>query len=137
MIEKPSQDCEASLVIGKPYEYGAKGPDSFDCMGLVQWWFLNHHGIELGDFPRLENRSRSMFQINDIDSHKSWNQIEKPVEGCVVAMSRSKIFHHVGLWIDGACIHCHEDAGCVVSDSIAGLRNKHFSKIITFKHCEQ
>ena len=24
---------------GKPYEWGAAGPDSFDCSGLVQWSF--------------------------------------------------------------------------------------------------
>lgn len=28
---------EAKRQIGKPYEYGADGPDSFDCSGLTQW----------------------------------------------------------------------------------------------------
>lgn len=29
--------AEAKAQIGKPYEWGADGPDSFDCSGLTQW----------------------------------------------------------------------------------------------------
>jgi cell wall-associated NlpC family hydrolase len=29
--------AEARRQIGKPYEYGASGPDSFDCSGLTSW----------------------------------------------------------------------------------------------------
>lgn len=32
---------EAKRHIGKPYVWGAKGPDSFDCSGLVQYVFKN------------------------------------------------------------------------------------------------
>ena len=31
-------------MVGKPYRYGAKGPDSFDCSGLV-WYSFKHAGI--------------------------------------------------------------------------------------------
>lgn len=34
-------------LIGRPYDLGAGGPDSFDCWGLVRWVFKNVHGIEL------------------------------------------------------------------------------------------
>ncbi|PIJ37087.1 peptidoglycan endopeptidase [Mycobacterium heckeshornense] len=29
----------ARTVIGKPYQWGAAGPDSFDCSGLIFWAF--------------------------------------------------------------------------------------------------
>ena len=29
--------AEARRQLGKPYEYGAVGPDSFDCSGLTMW----------------------------------------------------------------------------------------------------
>lgn len=36
----------AEQEIGKPYSYGAEGPNAFDCSGLVQWVFA-HVGIKL------------------------------------------------------------------------------------------
>ncbi|WP_235000806.1 C40 family peptidase [Marinactinospora thermotolerans] len=37
----------AKSKIGTPYRYGATGPDSFDCSGLVQWAY-QQVGIEIG-----------------------------------------------------------------------------------------
>jgi len=38
--------------VGKPYVWGATGPDSFDCSGLVQWSFA-HAGIRM---PRVSQQ---------------------------------------------------------------------------------
>lgn len=37
-------------LIGKPYEAGASGPESFDCIGLVRYYFRARHSIELPDY---------------------------------------------------------------------------------------
>ena len=37
----------AKQQIGKPYKYGAEGPDSFDCSGLTYYVFKNAAGITL------------------------------------------------------------------------------------------
>ncbi|MBV9293750.1 MAG: C40 family peptidase [Frankiales bacterium] len=42
----------AAHQVGKPYVWGAAGPDSFDCSGLVQWSFA-HAGIYL---PRVSQQ---------------------------------------------------------------------------------
>ena len=34
----------ASSKLGRPYVYGAKGPNSFDCSGFV-YWCLNQAGV--------------------------------------------------------------------------------------------
>lgn len=35
--------------LGKPYLYGGKGPDRFDCSGLDHWAFWYGAGIDIGD----------------------------------------------------------------------------------------
>jgi len=37
--------AEAQLHLGKPYVFGAKGPDKFDCSGFVSW-ALTHSGVK-------------------------------------------------------------------------------------------
>ena len=37
-----------SSRVGFPYRWGASGPDSFDCCGLVEWG-MNQVGVSLGD----------------------------------------------------------------------------------------
>lgn len=48
----------AASLIGRPYVWGAEGPNSFDCSGLVQYVF-GRHGIEL---PR---RAISQSRVGD------------------------------------------------------------------------
>lgn len=36
----------AQSELGKPYSYGAEGPNAFDCSGLIQWVY-SHVGIDL------------------------------------------------------------------------------------------
>ena len=42
----------AASRVGKPYVWGATGPDSFDCSGLVQWSFA-HAGVRM---PRVSQQ---------------------------------------------------------------------------------
>lgn len=46
----------AETAIGKPYVWGAAGPNSFDCSGLMMWAF-GKHGIKL---PRV-SRDQARF----------------------------------------------------------------------------
>ena len=48
----------AASLIGRPYVWGAEGPSSFDCSGLVQYVF-GRHGIDL---PR---RAISQSRVGD------------------------------------------------------------------------
>lgn len=42
----------ANQQLGKPYVFGAEGPNSFDCSGLMQWLY-GHFGVKL---PRLAHQ---------------------------------------------------------------------------------
>jgi cell wall-associated NlpC family hydrolase len=48
--QKPGDSAYAvaQQQLGKPYVYGATGPDSFDCSGLMQYSYLNGPGIQIG-----------------------------------------------------------------------------------------
>ena len=61
----------ARQAIGKPYVYGATGPDGFDCSGLV-WWSLKQAGQETdrltaqGYWQRCQEVSRSELMPGDL-----------------------------------------------------------------------
>nr|WP_245341914.1 C40 family peptidase [Enterococcus rivorum] len=42
--------AEAAKHLGKPYVWGAKGPDSFDCSGFTSYVFRNAAGREIGGY---------------------------------------------------------------------------------------
>jgi cell wall-associated NlpC family hydrolase len=77
--------------VGKPYRYGAAGPNAFDCSGLVYWSF-KQAGIDLPRTSRAQSRvgkpvSRSQLRPGDLVF------FYKPVS-------------HVGIYIgDGKFVH--------------------------------
>lgn len=88
----------AVKYIGLPYANGARGPDVFDCWGLV-WWVQKHEfGRILPEFPVLECAPEIKAQL------KEWSQVETPSDGDVVVMNGGR---HVGIYMDA-------DAGLVL-----------------------
>jgi cell wall-associated NlpC family hydrolase len=77
---------EARRQLGKPYVYGAAGPDSFDCSGLTMWAW-GHAGVSMshsaaaqyGEFPHVSTDS---LQPGDLIFYGS------PI-------------HHVGMYVGG------------------------------------
>lgn len=70
--------------IGKPYSYGAEGPNAFDCSGLIEWVY-SHVGIDL---PRTAAAQQAATTPTD-----------NPRPGDLVFWGRPA--HHVGLYIGG------------------------------------
>ncbi len=81
----------AKKQVGKPYRYGATGPDSFDCSGLVQWTF-----DKAG-----KNLSRTTF--DQIAEGKSVKQSNLQKGDLVFFYSGPS---HVGIYLgDGKMVH--------------------------------
>jgi hypothetical protein len=40
----------AAPLIGAPYKSGAAGPEAFDCVGLVRYYFRERHGLDLPEY---------------------------------------------------------------------------------------
>ena len=85
---------EAKKQIGKPYEWGADGPDSFDCSGLTQWaWKAGGKYLPHSSQAQFSSTSRvPLAQIQPGDLVFYGNPI-----------------HHVGLYIgDGRMIEASQ-----------------------------
>jgi cell wall-associated NlpC family hydrolase len=85
---------EAKRQLGKPYQYGASGPDSFDCSGLTSWsWRAG--GKSLPHSSRAQWSATSRVAIDDL------------MPGDIVFYGNP--IHHVGLFVgNGQMIEASE-----------------------------
>ncbi len=88
--------CEAVRIgeesIGKPYKRGAKGPDAFDCSGLMRYIFK-----EAGA-PHVYGTSKSLA------ANEKWIKIERAEDlqpGDLIFSGDGEKVSHVGLYIGG------------------------------------
>lgn len=86
--------AEAKEQLGKPYEWGAAGPDSFDCSGLTQWsWKAG--GKSLPHSSQAQYSATSRVNLSDI----------QPGD---LTFYGSPI-HHVGIYVgDGKMVEASE-----------------------------
>jgi len=80
----------AQAQLGKPYEYAASGPDTYDCSGLtMRAWqaggisMPHYSGSQAAMFPRVP---LDQLQPGDLITTSSWSA-------------------HIGIWIGGGYIH--------------------------------
>jgi cell wall-associated NlpC family hydrolase len=92
----------AMQYLGKPWESGAQGPDTFNCWGLVRH-------VQRTVF----NRHLPLIMVDDLDpsviidtfqthgEYVHWQQVDVPSEGdCVITKSSPTKPEHVGIWVD-------------------------------------
>ncbi len=68
---------------GRPYVYGAAGPNAFDCSGLVQWVF-RHVGKRL---PRTSGAQAGATR-----------RVSRPRVGDLVFFTSGRSVYHVGIY---------------------------------------
>lgn len=122
-------------VLGKPYRVGARGPDEFDCWGLVVYLYREAYKITLAEIPTpelLPTRTLAETAEEEMDAG-DWTEVTEPQDGDVVALSRSKIIHHVGVWCSKYCFHTL-DGRPVAGDTIGALTAYRFITIRFFRH---
>lgn len=86
----------AEKQIGKPYVWGAEGPDSFDCSGLVYYVYKEAVGINL---PRV---SRDQYNVGTYISKENL----KPGDLVFSSTNDAGTITHVGIYVgDNKMIH--------------------------------
>ena len=91
----------ALALQGKPYRNGAKGPDAFDCSGLVYYVFKQQR-ISLP--PPAETQGRSGYEIN-----------RDGIQPGDLVLFRIDNDFHIGIMVSGAeFVHASKSRGVVI-----------------------
>lgn len=119
--------------IGLPWEAGAQGPTSYDCMSFFRQVQAECFGIEVPSIiaTNYDDPIALVHLFGDHPERKRWTKLAAPVHGCAVIIRRPM---HIGVWLDidgGGVLHCVRGAGVVFtadsSWSVSGFgRREHF-----------
>lgn len=126
----------ANKFIDLPWVQGARGPDAFDCWGLLIWLYRERHGVELPDVPGADLKTFWRLINREIQAPTVWQRVAIPREGYAVAMGGTEMFHHVGYYIeaDGGMVLHAANMKNIVAQSIRGIKASGMQRIQFFRH---
>ena len=97
-------------LIGKPFADGGRGPELFDCWGLVIE-VMRRHGISLPDY---QISALAFDRIGEeIERQRPiWKRLDGPIDPCLVVVRfNSSCPNHCGVYLgSGQFIHAREKA---------------------------
>lgn len=98
--------------IGQGWVYG-----EHDCWGFFRKVQKEQFGR---DVPVINvNSFNTMECVKAFLGHNertNWVEVKEPINGDAVLMSQSKQPTHVGIWVDGAVLHCVRSSGVVFTN---------------------
>ena len=99
---------DPNKYIGLEWESGGRGPEKFDCWGLVLHILKNEYGVLINEkeynIDAYDTKSVSRAYEHAINCH-NWQKVETPRDGDVVALSKNKRIHHAGIYVQNGCLH--------------------------------
>ncbi len=122
--------------IGLPWVRGARGPDAYDCWGLLVHLYRSRYKTELPDAPHTELKEFARLVTAEVNNPTTWTQVSVPFEGCAVAIGGTEFFHHVGLWLDvdgGKILHC-ASMKKTVAETLRGLKASGMRRVLFYRH---
>ena len=102
--------------VGLPYREGARGPDAFDCYGLVAAVFRAVRGVELPDWyqtapgPQSASRAISAALAGEVAGGRS-EPVETPADYDIAIVGSAHRPHHVGVVVEGGVLHASRAFG--------------------------
>jgi cell wall-associated NlpC family hydrolase len=104
-------------LLGLPFERGARGPDSYDCYGLVREMF-RRAGIDVPDFAS----PGTIEEIEELisDEARKWRRVPIGTPGAVLTFRVEGLGAHVGYMLgNDRFIHAWEATG-VTTERLTG-----------------
>ncbi|WLE60229.1 C40 family peptidase [Burkholderia plantarii] len=105
--------ADANEYIGRPWVSGGRGPDAFDCWGLLRWVQARHFGTELPDIPDEAAATRALYHAQI--SSGAWRVLSRPAHGSGVLL-RDGDRPHVGVYLGldgGGVLHALDGVGVI------------------------
>lgn len=119
--------------LGKPWEVGARGPDSYDCWGLVVAVYREEFNIALPEFVEMDAEDpKSVMSTFKTQSLKH-RHLDTPIDGCVVLAGKTYPTH-CGVYLKDTKSILHVFQGglsCVQKVSSLNQRGMRFWKYYT------
>lgn len=103
-------------LVGLPFVYGGRGPDTYDCFGLVKECWRRTHGVELPDFTSpSEQGAQAAVGIVKL---QQWQEVGR-APATMVAFRIGRLVSHCGFMLDNdTMIHAWERSGGVTLQRI-------------------
>jgi cell wall-associated NlpC family hydrolase len=97
-------------LIGKSYEIGASGPESYDCWGLVKVVQKELFDRNLPDISQSPSSLKNLIVfVREHSARKEWRVSENKFQhGQLVEMSKNENPFHIGVYLDydgGGILH--------------------------------
>ncbi len=102
--------------IGLPYREGARGPDAFDCYGLVAAVLQAVRGVSLPDWcqaapgPQAASRAISAALAGEVAGGRT-ERVEIPTDYDIAIVGSTTRPHHVGVFVAGGVLHASRALG--------------------------
>lgn len=114
---------EVAELIGVPFAYGGRGPDTFDCYGLIKH-LHERRGVKLPDYRSPNDQATiGALMANQIGL---WERCD-PVAGACVAFKVLGRVSHCGMLVDDdRFIHTWERSGGVCIERLQDWSNRVF-----------
>lgn len=110
---------DVNEYIGKPYELGARGPDRFDCWGLVMDVYAQL-GRALPDWKSENDEPMKIARamqagVSDALENNHAVPVLEPRAFDIALLFRGNFAHHCGIYCFGGILHCsaHASGGTV------------------------
>lgn len=110
-----------SDLIGVPFAYGGRGPDAYDCYGLLRKLYADD-GVEIPDYLSPTDGARiTALMLGQVHL---WRELSKPHPGCAI-LFRIPGNMHVAYYIgDDWFIHTWEGSGGVTKERLSQWRHR-------------
>ena len=107
--------------IGLPWVAYARGPDTFDCWGLVLDVLNKHFQIDLPQYLTVKTddpQGMTEAMLSGLNANLA-EPVEQPVHGaiacCYIVVNGKELVRHVGIYLDidgGGILHSYEKHAC-------------------------
>lgn len=102
-------------LVGRPFAWGGRGPDSYDCWGVVRV-VAEAMGRVLPDYEEANNVESVVRHIERETKTEKWRKVDIPEPGDVVLLSTvPNLFHHAGILTEWGVLHAVPKRGVLIS----------------------